>query len=185
MNNESKTSRKMAVLPTSRIIGLGAMGWISMLGVDFFLHASLLAKLYAQPSPFLLPPEDAFRLIPIGYLSFLLLDVLILWLIIRLEIAGWQRGLSFGLTIGGLIWGAMALGLLSISTASPSLMLGWFAGQSVELGVAGAVIGSGLSGTSLRKILVRVIVLILVLVVATIIMQNTGFIAKVYFTDRI
>jgi hypothetical protein len=53
-------------------------------------------------------------------------------------------------------------------------MLGWFAGQSVELGVAGAVIGSGLSGTALRKILVRVIVLILVLVVATIIMQNTG-----------
>ena len=70
--------------------------------------------------------------------------------------------------------GAMALGLLSISTASPGLMLGWFAGQSVELGVAGAVIGSGLSGTPLRKILVRVIVLILVLVVATIIMQNIG-----------
>ena len=174
MNNESTTSRKMAVLPTSRIIGLGAMGWITMLGIDFFLHASLLAKLYAQPSPFLLPPEDAFRLIPIGYLSFLLLDVLILWLMIKLEIAGWQHGLSFGLKLGGLIWGAMALGLLSISTASLSLMLGWFAGQSVELGVAGAVIGSGLSGTPLRKILVRMIVLILVLVVATIIMQNTG-----------
>ncbi len=174
MNNESGTSPKMVVLPTSRIIGLGALGWMSMLGIDFFLHAGLLAKLYAQTSPFLLPLEDAFRLIPIGYLSFLLLDVLLLWLMKRLEIAGWQRGLSFGLTIGGLIWGAMTLGLLSISTASPGLMLGWFAGQSVELGVAGAVIGSGLSGTPLRKILGRVIVLILVLVVATIIMQNTG-----------
>jgi hypothetical protein len=174
MNNEIRTARKMAILPTSRIIGLGALGWISMLGIDFFLHAGLLAKLYAQPSPFLLPPEDAFRLIPIGYLSFLLLDVLILWLIIRLQIAGWQRGLSFGLIIGGLIWGAMTLGLLSISTASPGLMLGWFAGQVVELGVAGAVIGSGLAGTPLRKILVRVIVLILALVVATFIMQNIG-----------
>ncbi len=165
MNKESKTSR---------IIGLAALGWISMLGIDFFLHAALLAKLYTQPSPFLLPPEDAFRLIPIGYLSFLFLDVLILWLMIRLEISGWKRGLSFGLTIGGLIWGAIALGLLSISTASPGLMLGWFAGQSIELGVAGAVIGSGLSGIPLRKILVRVIVLILVLVAATIIMQNIG-----------
>ncbi len=48
MNNESKTSRKMAVLPTSRIIGLGAMGWITMLGIDFFLHGGLLAKLYAD-----------------------------------------------------------------------------------------------------------------------------------------
>ncbi len=72
------------------------------------------------------------------------------------------------------MWGAMALGLLSISTASPALMLGWFAGQSVELGVAGAVTGSGFSGTPLRKILVRVIGLILLLVVATIIMQNIG-----------
>ncbi len=179
MNNESGTSPKMVVLPTSRIIGLGALGWISMLGIDFFLHAGLLAKLYAQPSPFLLPLEDAFRLIPIGYLSFLLLNVLILWLMIRLEIAGWQRGLSFGLIIGGLIWGAMTLGLLSISTASPGLMLGWFAGQVVELGVAGAVIGSGLSGTPLRKILVRVIVLILALVVATIIMQNIGLASAV------
>jgi hypothetical protein len=174
MNNEFRTARKMAILPTSRIIGLGALGWISMLGIDFFLHAGLLAKMYAQPSPFMLPPEDAFRLIPIGYLSFLLLDVLIIWLMIRLETAGWQRGLAFGLKIGGLIWGAMTLGLLSISTASPGLMLGWFAGQVIELGVAGAVIGSGLSGTPLRKILVRVIVLILALFVATIIMQNIG-----------
>jgi hypothetical protein len=174
MNNESKTSRNITVFPTSRIIGLGALGWISMLAIDFFLHAGLLGKLYAQPSPFLLPLEDAFRLIPIGYLSFLLLNVLIFWLMQRLEITGWQRGLSFGLTSGGLIWGAVALGLLSISTASPGLMLGWFAGQSVELGVAGAVIGSGLSGTSLRKILVRVIGLILVSVIATIILQNTG-----------
>jgi hypothetical protein len=93
---------------------------------------------------------------------------------IRLDIVTWQRGLSFGLIIGGLIWGAMAIGLLSISTASPSLMLGWFAGQTVELGVAGAVVGSGLSGTPVRKILVRVIGLLLVLAVATVIMQNTG-----------
>ncbi|MEE9159051.1 MAG: hypothetical protein V3U60_11760 [Gammaproteobacteria bacterium] len=49
MNNESKASRKMAVLPTSRIIGLGALGWISMLGIDFFLHAAL-PFYYMQPN---------------------------------------------------------------------------------------------------------------------------------------
>ncbi len=175
METESKTQHEMAMLSAPRLIGLGALAWISMLGIDFFLHAGLLAQAYTRPSPFLLPPEDAFRLIPLGYASFLLLTVLILWLMIRLEIASWQRGLSFGLLIGGLIWGAMAMGLLSISTASPALMLGWFAGQTVELGVAGAVIGSGLSGKRLRKVLVRVIVLILLMAVATIILQNIGW----------
>jgi hypothetical protein len=174
METKSENSSEMVMLPAPRLIGLGALGWMAMLGIDFFLHAGLLAQLYAQPSPFLLPPEDAFRLIPLGYLSFMLLNILVLWLMIRLEITTFQRGLSFGLIIGGLIWGAMAIGMLSISTVGPALMLGWFAGQTVELGVAGGVIGSGLSGTPLRRILMRVIVLILVLAVATIIMQNIG-----------
>ena len=173
MEAESPFQHEMAMPAVPRLIGLGALAWIAMLGIDFFLHAGLLAQLYAQPSPFLLPLENAFRLIPLGYFSFLLLNVLLLWLMIRLEIASWRRGLSFGLCIGGLIWGAMVLGLLSKSTAGPALMLGWFSGQTVEMGVAGAVIGSGLSGKPLRKILVRVVVLILLLVVATVILQNT------------
>ncbi len=176
---ELRTSGEMAKLTASHLIRLGVLAWISMLGIDFFLHGGLLARLYAQPSPFLLPLEDAFRLIPLGYLSILLLSVLILWLMVGLKIATWKRGLSFGLVIGALYGGTMALGLLSISTASPALMFGWFAGLTVEFGVAGAVIGSGLSGTTLRKILVRVIALVLLLVVATFILQNIGLAPQV------
>ncbi len=171
---ELRTSGEMAKLAAPHLIRLGALAWISMLGIDFFLHAGLLAWLYAQPSPFLLPLEDAFRLIPLGYLSMLLLSVLILWLMVGLGIATWKRGLSFGLVIGALYGGTMALGLLSISTASSVLMFGWFAGLTVEFGAAGAVIGSGLSGTTLRKILVRVIALVLLLAVATFILQSIG-----------
>lgn len=174
MESDSEINRDLDSIPLKRIIGLGFLGWLAMLGIDFFLHAGLLARLYAQPSPFLLPPQDAFRLIPLGYLSFLLLDILILWLMVRLRVTTWRRGLIFGLKIGGLVWGALALGLLSISTASKYLLLGWFAGQTVELGVAGAVIGSGLSGTSLRKILFWVIAAVLVLLILAIVMQNVG-----------
>jgi hypothetical protein len=145
-----------------------------MLGVDFFLHGGLLARLYARPSPFLLPPSDAFRLIPLGYLSFLLLNVLLLWLMLRLGISSWQQGFFFGLKLGTLIWGALVLGLLSISTAEVSLLAGWLVGQSLEMGIAGAVAGSGLAGKRIRTMLVRVVVLILLLVALTIALQNMG-----------
>ena len=49
-----------------------AAAWILSLGFDLFLHAGLLAHLYVEPSPFLLPPEEAFRRIPFGYLTFLI-----------------------------------------------------------------------------------------------------------------
>jgi hypothetical protein len=51
------------------LIFLTFIAWLSMLGFDFFLHSGLLAKLYLQPSPFLLPPLASFKLIPLGYLT--------------------------------------------------------------------------------------------------------------------
>ncbi len=157
------------------LIALAALGWLSMLAVDFFLHAGLLAELYTRASPFLLPPEDAFRRIPLGYLSFLILDVLLLWLMLKLDIRTWRGGFAFGMILGAMIWGSLTLGLYSISRASPMLLLGWFAGQSVELGVAGAVIGSGLAGTSLRRLFLYVLSLLVTLVILTIVLQNIGW----------
>jgi hypothetical protein len=150
------------------------IAWLSMLGVDFLLHAGLLAGLYLQPSPFLLPPLTAFTLIPVGYLSFLVLAVLQVWLMIRLNLVGWRQGAVFGLKLGGLAWGAFVLGLLSISTASVSLLVGWFIGQTVELAIAGAVIGSGLAGTRLRWLFGVVIVFVLLSIVTTVILQSVG-----------
>ena len=158
------------------VLFLTFIAWLSMLGFDFLLHAGLLAKLYLQPSPFLLPPLPAFKLIPLGYLSFLLSVVLLVWLMIRLKLAGWRQGVLFGLEMGGLMWGAFVLGLLSISTASFSLLFGWFIGQSLELAIAGAVIGSGLAGMRLRRLFGVVIVFVLLSVITTIILQSLGIV---------
>jgi len=157
-----------------RLISICLLSWLSMLGVDFFFHGGLLAKLYAQPSPFLLPPADAFRRIPLGYLSALLLCALLLWLMLKLGLSGWRQGLSFGLLLGALIGGTALLGLLSISTAELSLLVGWLVSQTVEMGLAGAVAGSGLADKPLKAILVRVVVLAVLLVVVTIAMQSMG-----------
>ena len=150
------------------------IAWLSMLGFDFFLHAGLLAGLYLQPSPFLLPSLTALKLIPVGYLSFLLLSILLAWLMMRLKLSGWCQGALFGLELGGLTWGALILGLISISTAGFPLLLGWFIGQTLELGIAGAVIGSGLAGVRLRRLLIIVAVFVLLALIITILLQSLG-----------
>ncbi len=159
-----------------RIIILTLIAWLSMLGFDFFLHAGLLAKLYLQPSPFLLDPATSFALIPVGYLSFLLLAVAMVWLMICMNLAGWRKGALFGLKFGSLVWGSFMLGLLSISTASYSLLLGWFIGQTLELVIAGVVIGSGLADTRLRRLFIVVFLLVLLSVISTIILQSLGIV---------
>jgi hypothetical protein len=156
------------------VLFLTFIAWLSMLGFDFLLHAGLLAKLYLQPSPFLLPPLTALKLIPVGYLSFLLLAILLVWLMIRLNLAGWRQGAIFGLELGGLTWGAFVLGLGSVSTASFALLIAWFIGQTLELTIAGTVVGSGLAGMRLWRLFGVVIILVLVSVIITIILQSLG-----------
>jgi hypothetical protein len=154
---------------------LTLISWLSMLGFDLFLHGGLLAGLYAQPHPFLLSPERSFALIPLGYLSFLLLAVLLVWLMVRLDIRDWRQGVIFALKLGFLAWGSLSLGLLSISTIPLALMLGWLIGQTVELGIAGAVAGIGLSSSKLGKLFLSVIGFVVVMVILTIVLQNIGF----------
>jgi hypothetical protein len=155
---------------------MALLAWLAMIGFDFFLHAGLLARLYVEPSPFLLPPVQAFALIPVGYLSFWLFVVLLLWLMTRLGVFGWRRGFVFGLELGALTWGAFVLGLLSISTASLPLLIGWFVGQTVELGIGGAVVGSGLAGTSLRRLLLSIVVFVVGLFIITVALQTLGLV---------
>lgn len=83
-------------------IELVLLAWLSMIGIDIFLHAGLLAPLYAKSSPFPLPPERAFDLIPIGYISFLLLAILLVWLMVELGHVGWRKGALFGAQVGAL-----------------------------------------------------------------------------------
>ena len=157
---------------TGHLVKIGLLAWLAVIGFDFFLHAGVLASLYSDPSPFMLSPEEAFRLIPLGYLSFLMLIVLLVWLMPRLGVAGWKSGLVFGLIVGALISGAGYLGLFSISTVPPVLLVGWFLGQTAELGLAGMILGSGLATSRLRPLLIRVIVLFVITVALGIILQN-------------
>ena len=136
------------------------------------MHGGVLARFYSEPSNFLLPQEEAFRLIPLGYVAYLLLVVLLVWLMTRLGIAGWRPGLLFGLKVGVLTGGASALGLISISTVSPILIIAWSLGQVVELGIAGMVLGSGLAVIRLRSLLFKVTVFFIIMFALGVFLQN-------------
>ena len=158
--------------PIGHSVKVGLLALTATIGFDLFLHAGVLNPLYSGADPFLLSPEESFQRIPLGYLSFAILTIMILWLMNRLEIEGWKRGLVFGLIIGGLVWGSLVLGLFSISTAKPLLLIAWFLGQTAELGISGMVIGSGLAAEKLRPLLVKVLIFFVIAVVLGIVIQN-------------
>ena len=157
-----------------QVAGVVGAAWLLSIGFDFLLHAGLLASLYVEASPFLLPPDVALRRIPLGYLSFLVLTLGLYWLFRRLGIRGTVSGLRHGAGVGLVVWGALALGLYSISTARLPLLVGWWIGQAIELGLAGAVLGTAATGASLRRMWRVVGLIALGCFVGAVVLQNSG-----------
>jgi hypothetical protein len=151
------------------------LSWLAMIGVDLFLHAGLLAPLYDWDSPFLLRPDEAFVRIPIGYLAFLLLAIGLAWLLTRHEVERGRDGALVGAALGAVAWGALVIGLWSISTADPALLVGWWVGQTVELAVGGHVIGSVLGGVRLRTVAGWVGLVLAVGAVSAVVLQTIGY----------
>lgn len=159
---------------TSRMLLSVAAAWTLSLGFDVFLHGGLLARLYVEPSPFLLSPEEAFRRIPLGYLAFLVLTLTLYWVLRRLGVRGAIAGLRHGTAAGAVVWGAFGVGLYSISTVTMPLLAGWWIGQTVELGLAGAVLGAAENGVPLKRVWALVGAAVVVCVASTIVLQSLG-----------
>jgi hypothetical protein len=165
------TAGRMIPRPVATVL----LCWLAMVGLDFFLHAGLLAPLYDWGSPFLLAPSEAFVRIPIAYLGFLVVAIALLWLLPRLDVQGGRDGALIAGALGAAVWGALLLGLWSISTARPALLAGWWIGQTVELGLGGLVIGSSLRGASLRSMAWRVGVLLVLGALSAVVLQTVGY----------
>ncbi len=59
--------------------------------------------------------------------------------------------------------------------ASVPLLLGWWLGQAVELGLSGGVIGALATGVPPRRMLLRVTAAVVALFAATVVLQSVGF----------
>lgn len=157
---------------TGFLIRLVLLSQLAVIGFDLFLHAGILSPFYQDPGDFLLPAETAFKLIPLGYLAFALLNIMLVWLMLKIGLQGIKAGFKFGLTLGFYIWAALAIGLVSISRAPYFMLLGWVLGQTLELGLAGAIIGYGFEKRKLKKLGYWSILIFFVSLILSIVLQN-------------
>jgi hypothetical protein len=166
------------VIVESRVqspVATTALAWVVMVGVDLFLHAGVLAPLYDWDSPFLLSPVDAFIRIPAGYVAFAVLAMALVWLLPRLGVDGGRHGAVVGGMVGAVGWGALLLGVWSISTADPALLAAWWVGHSASMAVAGFVIGSAIAGADRRSLWFRVGAVLLLGAVTAVVLQAAGY----------
>ena len=99
----------------TRFILATVLAWLFFLMLDFMAHPTLLSFFWAKEYPALKSKEELFRLIPLGYLSFLILTLLIGWVYIRFYREGGspKKGLTFGAAFGGMFAVATFLGWYS------------------------------------------------------------------------
>ena len=81
-------------------INLIGICWLAVIGFDLFLHAGLLAQLYQDNNPAILPPLDAFYRIPIAYIAFLFNISLVYFLIIKMDINDRKEIIKLVMIIG-------------------------------------------------------------------------------------
>lgn len=80
------------------------LAWLIFIGIDFLMHASILENLWAQEIESIKSSIDLAILIPIGYLSFLLLTVLVGFIFIRIypQKTDLKKVFRFAFLFGGL-----------------------------------------------------------------------------------
>lgn len=98
-----------------RFIITTLIAWLMFLMLDFLANASLLRNFWGQEYPALKSKEELFRLIPFGYISFLILTFLVGWVYTRFyqEKGSVKKGLCLGSVFGGLL--ALSLFLATYS----------------------------------------------------------------------
>ena len=157
-----------------RYIQITLLAWLAILGIDFLFHGGIFAAVYYQGSPFLLSAQESFRRIPWGYLALLVTAGLLVWVIVQTKATTWRQGLLTGLAFGVAFGGAFLVGLYSISTVSLPFLTAWFTSLVCEMAIGGSMIAHNLNAPSLRRITLATVIGFILLLAATILMQNIG-----------
>lgn len=158
-----------------RPIATGLLAWLTMLGADLLLHAGVLAPLYDWDDPFLLGPGQAFLRIPAGWVAVLALAAVLVWTLPRLGVRRGRDGALVGAVGGAIAWGALLIGLWSISTADPAVLAAWWLAQTAELAIGGYVVGAALGGVRIRWLVVLAVIVIVIGVLTAVVLQSIGY----------
>lgn len=162
------------MITKTRFILATLMAWLVFLMLDFVAHAGLLTALWAEDLPALKPKGDLFRLIPFGYLSFLILTLLIGWLYVRLfdGQGSIKKGLFFGMRFGMLFSLSIFLGWYSFINLPILFLLMASLVYFVEISAVGLVYGFLFPPASIKKRVWGLLAIIFMGLVLGIVLQN-------------
>ena len=121
--------------------------------LDFLAHAVLLNSFWAQDYQALKAKDELFRLIPFGYLSFLILTFMFGWVYARLfrTNGNVKKGLAFGAYAGGLFALSNFIGWYSFLELPPLFLFFVSLGYFVETIGVGFVFGYLFHPASIKK----------------------------------
>jgi hypothetical protein len=153
------------------------LAWLVFLMLDFMAHAVLLKSFWAQDFQALKAQDELFRLIPFGYLSFLILTIMFGWLFAHLfkENGDVKKGLAFGTIGGGLFALSNFFGWYSFLNLPPLFLFLASLGYFVEISAVGFVFGYLLHAPSIKKRVWAIIGFIVIGFLLGIVLQNIAF----------
>jgi hypothetical protein len=160
--------------PVSKRLRVAVVTWLAILGLDFLLNGALFARMYQGGGPFMLPPAEAFRRIPLGYMAFFILAVSIVEIVYRLGITRITQGMLLGFAIGGVFGATWGLSLYSIASIQGLVALAFVAIWFALCVLASAVAAVGLAQPSLRGLAIRVAAFDVLCAVTVIALQSFG-----------
>jgi hypothetical protein len=170
---ENAATLQSQISPRKFILRVMASG-LAMGALDLVLNAGLFAKVWLEPSSFLLSPEQLFRRLPLGYIAFLVQAAAYVWLTMLVGVRNWKEGGLFGLKLGVILNIAAVLGLRSGTTATWTLLLGpWFIGGTV-LTTAACFMAGLAAQWGEKRALLNALFLFIGAVVIIVILQSTG-----------
>ncbi len=157
-----------------RLILSTFIAWLFFLMIDFIAHAALLKNYWEEGYSALKSQSELFRLIPSGYVSFLLLTLLVGWFysILYKEKGSARNGLFFGSVFGALFAMATFFGWYSIFNLPAIFIFLASLVYFIEIAGVGFCFGYLMHSQAVRKRVWGLIVLILSGFMIGIVLQN-------------
>ena len=150
------------------------LAWLVFIGIDFLFHASILKSLWQEAIGAFKPETDLYVLIPFGYLSFLLLTLLVGYCFIKIfpTKPDGKQVFLFSLIFGGLYAASNLFGLYSYIDIPLKHLITYNLVYFIEILAIGFVFYKASYRETIKKIIGFSILTFFLLIIVGVIIQN-------------
>jgi hypothetical protein len=150
------------------------LAWIVFIGIDFLFHASILESLWQEEIELIKPDIELFILIPLGYLSFFLLTVLVGYAFTKIyqEKPTIKEVIGFLLIFGLLFSGSNLLALFAYVDIPLKQLIIYNVVYFIEISAVIFIFHKAMFRKRIKKLIWYSILTFFVLILTGIIIQN-------------